>query len=195
MKRTQSWGWVSTVALLAMGSLAYAGDPEREADLPSQSAADILREAAGAEIAFLAAGMVRNIENPTDLAQILVYPTDTLSVLKLRGSQVREALERSVALLPLPSSSFLQLSGIEATYSRAAQPDSRLTDVLVGGSKLDDARSYTVAMPTTLARGGLGYFKVWDRQAIERTLEGQTLESLLSGKRVTPTSSRWNAVP
>lgn len=175
-------------------SLALASaNPELEAHQPSQAAADAFRELAGTDMAFIAAGMVRPLETVSDLSVLLVYPTDTLSVLQLSGAQVRQALERSVSLLPLPSSSFLQISGVEVTYSRGAPADKRVTLATVNGVRLNESERYTVAVPTTLARGGLGYFKVWQRDDIQRTIEGQTLESILKGKPFKSTPSRWTA--
>lgn len=182
----------SLVLLASVSTTAFASNPELESHAPSQAAADALREATGADMAFLAAGMVKPLASVSDLSQLLVYPTDTLSVVKLSGAQIRLALERSVSLVPLPSSAFLQLSGLEATYSKSAPADKRLTDITVGNSKLDGSKTYNVAMPTTLARGGLGYFKVWNKDAITRTLDG-TLESLLKGKSSRNTADRWTA--
>ncbi len=181
-------------SLIAGACFAVAENPEQGPHKPSQSAADALREATGADVAFLPAGMVRNLNSVQDLAQILQYPTDLVGVIKISGSQVRQALERSVSLLPLGSSSFLQLSGLEATYSKSAPAEKRIISVMVGSSKLDDSKDYRIAMPMALARGGLGYFKVWKSDQIEKTAE-QSLESILSGKKVTLTSDRWIATP
>lgn len=182
------------LAALALGPvMAWASNPELESHKPSQAAADVFRQLTGADMAFLPAGLVKSVDAVTDLSQLMVYPTDTLSVVKLTGAQVRLALERSVSLAPLPSSAFLQLSGLTVTYSKSAAPDKRIISVQVGDSKLSDSATYQVAMPTTLARGGLGYFKVWDKSKIDRTLEGQSLESILTGKRPTESADRWIA--
>lgn len=185
------------VLCVALSGAAFgatiSANPELESHGPSQAAADVLREVTGADAAFLPAGMVKPLAEVSDLAQLLVYPTDTVSVVKLSGAQVRSALERSVSLVPLPSSAFLQVSGIEATYSKGAPVDKRLTKISIAGAALDEGRVYNIAMPTTLARGGLGYFKVWNRENISRTLEDQTLESFLKGKPNRSTGSRWIA--
>lgn len=182
------------LSLIAGACLAMAENPEQGPHKPSQAAADVLREATGADIAFIPAGMIRPLDSVQDLAQILQYPTDLVGVVKISGTQVRQALERSVSLLPLGSSSFLQLSGIEATYSKSAPAEKRITSVMVGTAKLDDAKEYRIAMPMALARGGLGYFKVWKSDQIEKMPE-QTLESILSGKKSTNTPDRWTATP
>lgn len=176
--------------MLLVASGAYAG-PGNEAFGPAQAAADILRSAVGADACFLPAGMVKDSFSADNLASLLQYPSDEVAVVDLKGSQIRVALERSVSLYPSASTGFLQLSGIDVTFSKSAPVDKRITSVSVGGMKLDDARSYSVAMPVSLARGGYGYFKVWERTQITRTLEGETLESLLKGKRAAETSPRW----
>jgi 2',3'-cyclic-nucleotide 2'-phosphodiesterase (5'-nucleotidase family) len=175
---------------LGLTGAAFAG-PGTEAFGPAQAAADVLRSAAGADACFLPAGMIRESGTPDNLASILQYPTDELAVVDLKGAQIRAALERSVSLYPSSSTGFLQLSGIEATFSRSAPVDKRIVSVAIGGSRLDDAKSYSVAMPVSLARGGYGYFKVWDKNQITRTLENATLESLLKGKRGSDSPPRW----
>jgi 2',3'-cyclic-nucleotide 2'-phosphodiesterase (5'-nucleotidase family) len=178
---------------LILGSGAAWCSPETEAFAPAQAAADVLREAAGAEIAFLPAGMLKSAFEPENLASLLQYPTDELAVVNLRGSQIRLAFERSVSLFPSPSSAFLQLSGIEFTFSRSAAPDSRVLTITLDGQRLDPNRTYSVAMPATIARGGLGYFRVWNRDQIARVMTGVTLESLLRGRPVKASPARVRA--
>ncbi len=176
--------------LFAFSGFAWAG-PDTEAIPALQAAADVLREAGGADAAFLPAGMVRTSWSSDNLASVLRYPTDELAVVKLRGSQLRAALERSVSLFPSPNDSFLQISNLDVTFSRTAPADSRIKSARIGGGAIDDARSYSVAMPATLARGGLGYFKVWDKSQIERIVAGVTLETILRGKHAYDSAPRW----
>ncbi len=182
---------MTALATVSISLMAVAG-PENESDAGSQAAADVLRQVAGSDAAFLPASAVKEDYDAGNLASILQYPTDELAVVSLKGSQVRQALERSASLYPSPNAGFLQLSGITATLSKNASPDKRIISVLIGGSKLEDGKAYSVAMPSSLARGGLGYFKVWDRSQITKTFEGKTLESFLKGKRIpTDFSPRW----
>jgi 2',3'-cyclic-nucleotide 2'-phosphodiesterase (5'-nucleotidase family) len=169
---------------------AFAG-PDDGAFAPAQNAADIVREAAGADAAFLAAGLLKPTFRQDDLSTMVRFPTDEIAVVTLSGSLIRSALERSVALYPSPSDSFLQLSNIVATFSKSGSPDSRIKTITLGGGPLDESRSYTVAMPATLARGGLGYFKIWDKSKITKTLTGVTLEAILSGKASHDSEPRW----
>lgn len=168
-----------------------ASNPEAGPHLASQAAADILREVAGTDGAFIAARSVSATVDNNNLAAMLQFPTDDIVVVKLTGRDLRAAFERSISLYPQPNSSFLQLSGFVVEFSSAGAPESRILNVTVNGAALDENRSYTVAMPGSLGRGGMGYFKIWDKQKIERTLPGATLESVLKGKKFVATSPRW----
>lgn len=169
-------------------------DPQKGAHLPSQAIADLLRKAGEADFAFVPAGVVRNVNPNGSLAEVLEYPTDQVCVVELKGSQIKLALERSVTLFPMGNGAFLQLSGMTVTFKPTAPVDHRVVSVrLQNGGTLEDARSYTVAMPATLARGGLGYFKVWDKTQIVKTLDGATLESVVKGQPMIVTDPRWIA--
>jgi len=165
--------------------------PDSEAHGPSQMIADQIRSAAGSDAAWVPAGMLKDSFSPNDLATLVQFPSEEVAVVNLRGSQVRAALEKAISIYPASSSAFLQVSGLEVVFSKSAPPDKRIVSVTIGGGKLDDGRNYTIAMPLTLARGGYGYFKVWDKNQITRTLENTTLDSLLKGKRAAETSPRW----
>lgn len=183
------------LALATQLSLGQAKGPDQGPHGPSQAAADVLRETAGADAAFLPARSLGGTLDPNNLASLVSFPADDVVVLKLKGRDIRAALERSVSLYPQPNSSFLQLSGIVAEFSQAGTPDSRILNVTVAGAPLDENRVYTVAMPGSLGRGGSGYFKVWDKSKIERTLTGVTLESALKGRRSAASSPRWVVRP
>lgn len=176
------------------GLVAFAqSNPETGAHLPSQCAADALRSFAGTDGAFLAAGLVKETYDKNDLSTLLQYPTDEIVIVKLSGALLKQAFERSVSLYPQPNASFLQISGFEVTFSKTAAPDSRILGVTAGGMPLDDSRDYQVAMPSSLGRGGLGYFKIWDKSKIVKTIEKATMESVLKDKKYSETSPRWTA--
>jgi 2',3'-cyclic-nucleotide 2'-phosphodiesterase (5'-nucleotidase family) len=183
----------SLVAILAFAlAFASADNPATEAHAASQAAADVLRESSGADGAFLAAGLVKESYKSDNLATLLQYPTDELVLVSLRGSQIRQAFERSVSLYPQPNTSFLQISGFEVVFSKSGAPGQRIVGITAKGAKLDDEQTYTIAMPNTLGRGGLGYFKIWDKSKIVKTFD-QTVEDVLRGKRFTESSPRWLA--
>lgn len=186
---------VLAVVPIVFGQVRGGSGPQSGAHPPSQAAADVLREAAATDGAFLPARSVGGTLDPSNLASLLQFPTDDIVVVKLRGKDVRSALERSVSLYPQANSSFLQLSGFLVEFSQAGAPESRVLNVTVNGAQLDENRTYTIAMPGSLGRGGSGYFKIWDKSKIERALPGATLESLLRGRRYAASSPRWVARP
>jgi 2',3'-cyclic-nucleotide 2'-phosphodiesterase (5'-nucleotidase family) len=182
---------VFALGLMAQAAFASASNPETGAYGPAQSAADIFREFAKSDGSFLAAGQIKT-NSSKDLAALLQYPTDDLVVVTLTGAQIKEAFERSVSLYPQPNSSFLQISGFEVTFSSSGAPGQRVTAATANGSRIEDNKTYTVAMPSSLGRGGFGYFKIWDKAKITKTFEGTTVEAILKGKTVTTTSPRWS---
>lgn len=188
--------FVLACALLSVfaSSTAYAAEDPADigAHKPSQAAADVIKDFAASDGAFLAAGLVKESYQKDNLASLLMYPTDHLVVVNLSGAQIRQAFERSVSLYPQPNSSFLQISGFEVSFSRKQPPNARVLSVtLPNGAKLEDAKTYTVAMPSALQRGALGYFKIWDKATVVRKYESSTLEEVLKAKPFVETPSRW----
>ncbi len=181
------------VALALAPGLGYADGPDTESFGPAQFAADLLRSAGRAEIAFLPAGVLKPTFKSGDLAGILQFPTDDVAVVELTGAQVTKALERSVGLYPSPNPGFLQLSGLSVTFSRTAPPDRRIVEATVSGASLQPDRKYRVAMPGSLARGGLGYFTVWGREQVVETLANANMETVLKGRSGTEPAPRWRA--
>lgn len=176
------------VALAALTAWAEApGDLLRV----GQSVADALSSAAGTPHAFVAEGLLRSPSQKDNLASALLYPSDEVVVVALKGSQVRQALERAASLYPKPNPSFLYFSGFEATVDPSKDPGARIVAVQAAGAKLEDEKTYEIAMPSSLGRGGLGYFKVWDRSKIVRALPNVSVEDVLRGKPVGSSEPRW----
>lgn len=179
--------------LLLLPVAAYAdSDLGSRAHPAAQAAADIVREAARADLAFLPAGLLKEPAS-ADLSTLLLYPTDQICVLLLKGSDLKLALERSLANYPQPNGAFLQISGVTVTFSESAPPESRILEIKVGDAALSLGRQYQVAMPATLARGALGYFKIWDKSQV-RTID-MTLEKALKGKTGSVKASRYLVKP
>jgi 2',3'-cyclic-nucleotide 2'-phosphodiesterase (5'-nucleotidase family) len=166
-------------------------DPTLGATNAGQAVADVLKSFAGADAALIPAGVIAKSLQKNDLSTVLTFPTDGVIVIELTGSQVKTAFERSVALLPQPNVGFLQLAGFEVTYNPDASPNSRVTNVTLNGSKLEDGRSYDVAMPTSLQRGQLGYSNLWDKAKIVRSFAKANLGTVLKGQHVASSPSRW----
>ncbi|TNE56839.1 MAG: bifunctional metallophosphatase/5'-nucleotidase [Alphaproteobacteria bacterium] len=116
--------------------------------------ADILREAADTEIAFVHAGSLRKDipAGPLTRADILdVYPfVDDVLLVELTGREIMDVLEQSFTL----ERGLLQVSGMEIVYDLAQPLGSRLVSASVGGAALEPGRVYSIAAPGFLAEGG-----------------------------------------
>lgn len=191
------------IVLLAIFAVAFtyaklAGATSKDLGsyLPAQAAADDLKAYAQTDGAFLAAGLLKdNYDKTKDLSTMLLYPEDQLMIVKMTGAQLQSAFERSVSLYPQPNTSFLQLSGFDVTFSKSAPIGKRITSVTVNGAPLDISKTYTVAMPSSLGLGGLGYFMVWNKSDITKTFTQTTIESILKGKPYVATSPHWSPAP
>ncbi|MBC7287827.1 MAG: 5'-nucleotidase C-terminal domain-containing protein [Armatimonadetes bacterium] len=181
--------WLATGVLFVVFALAAAAGAADQpvADLPLTTkeagvsevsfgdlATDALCHATGAPIAFVAAVSFKTgtIEagpfSEADVARLLQIPSESWAVSSLRGAQIRAALERSLSRLPLPSGAFLQVSGITVVFDPSGPRDNRVKQLLVGGAPIDEAATYEVAMPLSLAKGGAGYFQIFDANNIVR---------------------------
>jgi 5'-nucleotidase/2',3'-cyclic-nucleotide 2'-phosphodiesterase/3'-nucleotidase/5'-nucleotidase len=123
----------------------------------------------------------------------LEFSTDTIVVLNLTGSQIKQAFERSLSQYPQENTSFLQISGFEVTFNQKVKPGSRVVKITADGAPLDEKHTYTVAMPLLLGNGIGGYFKIWRISQLARSIDNKTMESVLSGKPYVATSPRWLA--
>jgi 2',3'-cyclic-nucleotide 2'-phosphodiesterase (5'-nucleotidase family) len=155
--------------------------------------ADALRDTDKSDAAFVPASSFADTTlgkgNATveDVLKALEYRDDNVMIVKLTGAQIKKALEHGLALYPQKNMGFLQVSGITANIEPAAEKDHRVVSVKVGRTALKDDKTYTVAMPSPLANGALGYFKVWDKtKAIDhdtnKTL-AQAVTDYLSGMK------------
>ncbi len=186
----KAWKAVGTIALLIGAVQGFAQLSEPAAHGPSQVAADLLKEAAGSDGAFVASGTVRSNFQKDDLATLIQFPDDEVVIVLLKGSELRQAFERSVSLYPQANASFLQVSGFEIAFSPDASVGQRIKSITVNGNKLDDSKEYTIAMPSSLGRGGYGYFRIWDRAKITKTLDS-TVGKVLAGKKSVESKPRW----
>ena len=123
--------------------------------------ADVMRQAAGAEVALINGGTIRTSIPQGKITVKDIYamlPFDNYLVgISLTGAQVKAALEHGVAKLEEPAGSFPQVSGLAFTYSRSAPAGERVKDIMVEGRPLDPQREYVVATNDFLVAGGDGY--------------------------------------
>ena len=109
-----------------------------------------------------------------DLVTVFPYG-NTISILKLTGAQLLEAIEAATWCTPISAGSFPQVAGIElrlntsvdyapgalypdSTYYAPAEPGSRVTIRTVGGEAFDPEAVYTIATNDFLAIGGDTYY-------------------------------------
>jgi len=130
--------------------------------------ADGARAAVNAELALVQANLLRPELIPIGelsqeaIEQALSYPDERVVLVELSGEKIRAALERSLSVLPQPSTAFLQVSGLAVTFRSANPAGGRVDSVKVGNEPLAPRKVYRVALPISLAKGALGYFRIFD---------------------------------
>lgn len=128
-------------------------DYNRESSL-GNFVADVIREAAGAEIAFQNAGGCRADLPEGEVTNGNVIDAlpfiNTLAVCEMTGTQIREVIEQGLTL----ERGLIQVSGIRATYDLRRPLRQRLISIEVGTRPLDDQQVYRVAVTSFIAQGG-----------------------------------------
>jgi 2',3'-cyclic-nucleotide 2'-phosphodiesterase (5'-nucleotidase family) len=133
--------------------------------------ADAIRAAANADIALVNGSVFRPKTVPAGkieaaaVEEFLVDPAEPVAVLTLTGASIRAALERGLTLLPLPNKGFLHVSGIQVVFDSTKPRGQRVQRIEINRVALQPERTYTVALPGALAKGGLGYFLVFNGAA------------------------------
>ena len=144
--------------------------------------ADAIHGAVKCDAAFIAADYFNEITIPkgtvaaNDVLKALVMPGDTISIVKLTGDQIQRGMERSLFLYPKFNSGFLQVSGLAVTFKLDSDADKRIVSIKINGDTLEAAKTYHVAMPSPLAKGGLAYFKIWKSTDIDKETD-KTLQT------------------
>lgn len=131
--------------------------------------ADAVRFSAGVEIAFVPAATFKGSKAASaEAALALLDPaTDEIVVMSVRGSQLKEALERSVSFAGTPFAGFLQVSGLSFKYDSRKEIGERVEGVLIGGKPLELQKVYKLATTRPLADGQQGYFQIWKKDQIQ----------------------------
>jgi 2',3'-cyclic-nucleotide 2'-phosphodiesterase (5'-nucleotidase family) len=180
-------GTVFLIAGVAMGQTLPANNQEVQV---GQSIADIFRSASGADVALVASGFLSPTRDPKNLADTFQFPSDELWLVSLTGKQLNEAFDRSLSFYPEPCTDMLYFSGAEVTFQSGRTVKTKVVSVTVGGAPLDLGKTYKVAMPASLARGGLSYFSLWNFQKPEKVIS-PAISKLLDGKSVQTSTLRW----
>lgn len=154
---------------IRIGETATEIDTRRSVYMTTDTAignliADSMRIAAGTDIALTNSGGIRGdtVYPPgTQITRKVVLAElpfgDTITVLRLTGSQVREALEAGISKIGEHSGQFPQVSGLTFSFNVGKPAGQRVTSVSVGGMPLQESKSYTLATNSFLARGGDNY--------------------------------------
>ena len=90
------------------------------------------------------------------LQNMFPFP-DTMCVLEMPGSVIKEAMEESVSRLPVLDGRFLAISGFKMSYDPSKPKLQRICpeDMIQDGNiVLDLNKTYTVAINSYLAKGG-----------------------------------------
>lgn len=135
--------------------------------------ADAFRLHADADVGLINGGGIRSnqLMGPGSLTKRDVYtilPFENLVIKKtIRGSVLRAALEHGLSKVSTgPDGRFPQVSGLTFEYDASKAVGSRVVTALVRGQPLDEAREYSVATNSFLARGGDDYAMLNDPAAV-----------------------------
>jgi 2',3'-cyclic-nucleotide 2'-phosphodiesterase (5'-nucleotidase family) len=82
---------------------------------------------------------------------------NVLCTLEASGRVMLSALEIGVSRLPVAAGQFPQVSGLTMKVDLKAPPGNRVRDVRVQGQPLDANRTYTLAIPDFVFKGGDNY--------------------------------------
>jgi 5'-nucleotidase/UDP-sugar diphosphatase len=125
--------------------------------------ADALRADVGADVGLVNSGAIRGDRlypaGPiTRRTLIAMHPFGNVNCeIAVTGRVLLAALNNGVSKLPIGAGQFPQISGLTMKVNPRAPPGNRVTAVLVNGQPLDPAKTYTVALPDYLLKGGDSY--------------------------------------
>ncbi len=115
--------------------------------------ADIFREKAGTDIAFIHPGSLRKDlpAGPIRRVDVLdVYPfIDHVLTMTLNGRQIRDLIEQSLTF----ERGLLEVSGMEVTYDLSKPEYSRVLTITKDGNPIEPDDEFTVGAPTIIANG------------------------------------------
>jgi len=121
-----------------------------------------MREVTGADVAMLCSSSIKGslykgTLDMSSLINLFYYPDDRIVVMELKGSQIKNIMERSVGSYPDESSDFLQVSSLKGTFSPSRPSGNRVNDIYIGNKLMNMNSIYTVAVDDKLASGFSGY--------------------------------------
>jgi 5'-nucleotidase len=115
----------------------------------------------GAQIAIQNGGGLRASIDAGEVTMgevLTVLPfQNTLSTFDVTGEAILAALENGVSQIADGAGRFPQVAGMSYTFDAAAEPGSRVSDVMVGDAALDLAATYSAVSNNYVRNGGDGY--------------------------------------
>ena len=191
--------------------LLGSGSGQKETNL-GNLIADCLLDLTSAEISFVNAGSLgegipKGEILPEDIERLSPYLEDTIVILKLKGERIRQALERSVQLFPKEGLNFLQVSGLSFSFDPNKKALERVVEIVIkskmknqklkikredeekiGLLPLQEDKTYQVATLSFLARGEIGYYRIFNEKDIisetKITLKSALIKFLQKKKRI-----------
>ncbi len=124
--------------------------------------AGAIREVTVADVAMICSSSIKGslYKGTLDISSLInlfYYPDDRIVLIELKGSQIKNIMERSVGTYPDESSDFLQVSGLKGTFSPSRPSGNRVNDIYIGNKLMNMNSIYTVAVDDKLASGFSGY--------------------------------------
>lgn len=124
--------------------------------------ADIVREAAGADIGLMPSGALRKDLPAGPLRRVDMLDAfpfeDRIASVNVRGILLRRILEQGLSL----ERGMLQVSGLQLRYDPTRPVGQRLGDVTVNGEPLQDDAQYSLGTVEIVAQGGDAYTQFHD---------------------------------
>ncbi len=115
----------------------------------------------GIQVAIANAGGIRASIDAGEVTKgevLTVLPfQNTLSTFSVSGDVLLAALENGVSEIEEGAGRFPQVAGLTMTVDPAAEPGSRVSDVMVGGEPLDGSATYGMVSNNYVRNGGDGY--------------------------------------
>ncbi|MCQ0988012.1 bifunctional metallophosphatase/5'-nucleotidase [Jiella marina] len=141
----------------------------------------------GVQIAIANGGGLRASidEGEITMGEVLtVLPfQNTLSTFKLKGSDIKAALENGVSQVEEGAGRFPQVAGLKFTWSQSAEPGNRISDVMVAEDgefvPLEDDKTYLVVSNNYMRGGGDGY-SVFAEKGMDAYDYGPSLDAVVA---------------
>ena len=160
--------------------------------------ADAMRANTGADVAFVNGGGIRGdrVHGPgpllrRDVIELLPFG-NVVCVISVRGQTLLDALNAGVSRLPMASGRFPQVSGLTMRVDASRPSGDRVRDARVNGQPLDPSKTYKVALPDFVLRGGDGYSMFAGEKVVIGPEAGEpmalALEKYLARGPVSPTT-------